>query len=189
LKRPDDDIVGNAGQSVKPSSGPASEGVVVAKKPGLILSCQDGHLSLNHSLMEEAFGSKDHGFVNGLMGQIVQMSNVEGKMDPIVLDFIGGALLELKPRNGMEGILVAQIISNHLLAMKFSRLTMVEKAMERAEKLEVMTTKFMRTTTTQMEALHKLRNGGKQKVKVEHVHVYEGGQAIVGNVGKGGGGE
>ena len=35
---------------------------------------------------------------------------------------------------------------------------------------------------TQVEALAKLRRGGTQKVRVEHVHVYPGGQAIVGNV-------
>lgn len=160
----------------------------VPRKPGLIISLEEGKLELNHTMMEEAFGSKDQGFVDGLISQVIQMSLVAGKVDPIRLDFIGGALMELRPRNGMEAILAAQIISNHLLAMSFSRLTMAETTMERAEKLEVMTTKFFRTTTTQMEALHKLRNGGKQEVKVEHVHVYEGGQAIVGNVEKGGGG-
>jgi hypothetical protein len=33
-----------------------------------------------------------------------------------------------------------------------------------------------------VEALAKLRRGGEQTVRVEHVHVHEGGQAIVGNV-------
>ena len=34
----------------------------------------------------------------------------------------------------------------------------------------------------QVEALAKLRRGGEQTVRVEHVHVYPGGQAVVGNV-------
>ena len=37
-------------------------------------------------------------------------------------------------------------------------------------------------------ALAKLRRGGEQKVKVEHVHVHSGGQAIVGSVQQPGGG-
>jgi len=49
-------------------------------------------------------------------------------------------------------------------------------------------TKMLRTFTAQMEALKKYRTGGQQKVTVEHVHVNEGGQAIVGNVSQGGGG-
>jgi hypothetical protein len=38
---------------------------------------------------------------------------------------------------------------------------------------------------TQVEALRRLRNGGSQTVRVEHVHVNEGGQAIIGNVRSG----
>jgi hypothetical protein len=33
-----------------------------------------------------------------------------------------------------------------------------------------------------LEALNRHRGKGQQKVTVEHVHVHEGGQAIVGNV-------
>lgn len=39
---------------------------------------------------------------------------------------------------------------------------------------------------TQMEALRKHHNGGKQTVTVQHVNVEGGGQAIVGNVAAGG---
>ena len=38
------------------------------------------------------------------------------------------------------------------------------------------------TYATQVEALRRLRNGGSQFVRVEHVHVNEGGQAVIGNV-------
>ena len=43
-------------------------------------------------------------------------------------------------------------------------------------------TKLLRTYTMQTEALAKLKRGGEQTVRVEHVHVYPGGQAIVGAV-------
>jgi hypothetical protein len=42
--------------------------------------------------------------------------------------------------------------------------------------------KLMRAHATQVEALRRLRNGGSQFVRVEHVHVNEGGQAVIGNV-------
>jgi len=48
-------------------------------------------------------------------------------------------------------------------------------------------TKMLRTFMAQMEALKKYRTGGQQKMIVEHVHVNEGGQAIVGTVNQGGG--
>ena len=47
--------------------------------------------------------------------------------------------------------------------------------------------KLARTFTTQVAALKNYRTGGQQKMTVEHVHVHEGGQAIVGNVQGGGG--
>jgi hypothetical protein len=42
--------------------------------------------------------------------------------------------------------------------------------------------KLARTFAAQVEALKQYRNGGEQKMTVQHVHVAEGGQAIVGNV-------
>jgi hypothetical protein len=56
-----------------------------------------------------------------------------------------------------------------------------------------MATKFLRTFAVQMETLARVRRGGKQKVIVEHVHVYPGGKAAVGTFNQqqlgGGGGE
>ena len=42
--------------------------------------------------------------------------------------------------------------------------------------------KLSRTCATLLEALNRHRGKGTQKVTVEHVHVHEGGQAIVGTV-------
>ena len=42
--------------------------------------------------------------------------------------------------------------------------------------------RLLRAYATQVEALRRLRNGGSQTVRVEHVHVNDGGQAIIGNV-------
>jgi hypothetical protein len=43
---------------------------------------------------------------------------------------------------------------------------------------------LMRAYATQVEVLRRLRHGGQQVVRVEHVHVNEGGQAVIGNVKK-----
>ncbi len=42
--------------------------------------------------------------------------------------------------------------------------------------------RLLRAYATQVEALRRLKNGGSQIVRVEHVYVNEGGQAIIGNV-------
>jgi hypothetical protein len=40
----------------------------------------------------------------------------------------------------------------------------------------------MRAYTMQLEAYRRLRHGGDQYVRVEHVHINEGAQAVIGNV-------
>ncbi len=42
--------------------------------------------------------------------------------------------------------------------------------------------RLMRAFAMQVEVLRRLRHGGQQFVRVEHVHVNEGGQAVIGNV-------
>jgi len=48
--------------------------------------------------------------------------------------------------------------------------------------------KLARTFAAQLEALKRYRTGGEQRVTVEHVTVNDGGQAIVGNIARRGGG-
>ena len=42
--------------------------------------------------------------------------------------------------------------------------------------------RLLRAYTAQVEALRRLRSAGQQSIRVEHVTVHDGGQAIVGNV-------
>jgi hypothetical protein len=42
--------------------------------------------------------------------------------------------------------------------------------------------RLMKAYATQVEVLRRLRSGGQQFVRVEHVHVNDGGQAVIGNV-------
>ena len=49
--------------------------------------------------------------------------------------------------------------------------------------------KLLRTYTAQVEALARLRRGGEQRIIVQHAHIDDGGQAIVGAVNHPGGSE
>ena len=42
--------------------------------------------------------------------------------------------------------------------------------------------RLLRTYAIQVETLRRLRNGGSKFVRIEHVHVNEGGQAVIGNL-------
>lgn len=60
-------------------------------------------------------------------------------------------------------------------------------SIRRLEVLGNLTTKFMRTYTMQVEALARKRRKSQQNIRVKHVHVYAGGQAVVGNLSHRGG--
>ena len=81
------------------------------------------------------------------------------------------------------------MIGVHNLAMTAMGRAMIDGQTFEGRQASVnQSTKMLQTFTAQVETLKKYRTGGQQKVTVEHVHVGEGGQAIVGNVNQGGGG-
>jgi hypothetical protein len=159
-------------------------------KPAKLVQGLDGDtLKLNFALARDALGSQDGGFIVGLFNQVLQMTNDgKGKPDEKQLDFIAGALCGIKPKDELEGMLVVQIIANQILSMKFAAMLCATNQIERQEAVERIYTRLARTTPALMDTLRSKRTGGRQRVKVEHVHVHNGGQAIVGNVETGGGG-
>lgn len=99
---------------------------------------------------------------------------------------------ELKPQNYLESMLISQMIQVNGTAGKcMERAFLDGQGFNVRDQFANLAIKFHRTFVAQIEALQKLRGKGGQKVTVEHVHVHEGGQAIVGNVNHapGGGGK
>jgi hypothetical protein len=97
------------------------------------------------------------------------------------------ALMAIGPRDEMEGMMAAQLIAAHNAAMECYRRAMLpEQPFEGRRENLSQANKLSRTYATLMEALNRHRGKGQQKVTVEHVHVHEGGQAIVGNLEGGG---
>jgi hypothetical protein len=92
-------------------------------------------------------------------------------------------LFEMEPQSPMERMLMTQMIqvSNAAAQCMNGGFSPNCSFQERKEYLSL-ATKFHRTFVAQIEALQKLRGKGGQHVRVEHVHVHSGGQAIVGNV-------
>jgi hypothetical protein len=98
------------------------------------------------------------------------------------------AVAGVQPQNETEGALAVQMAATHHLAMTFLERAKQAQQIPAFESNGNMAAKLLRTYTAQVEALAKLRRGGNQTVRVEHVHVHSGGQAIVGNVTHPGGG-
>jgi hypothetical protein len=98
------------------------------------------------------------------------------------------ALEEIGPRDPIEGMLAAQIVAAYDAAMMCLHLMAHEQRLGVRETSLSQANKLMRSCAALVEALDRHRGKGRQVVRVEHVHVYPGGQAIVGAVGQPGGG-
>jgi len=101
----------------------------------------------------------------------------------------GAALVGIAPKNEIEGMIAAQLLACHSASMECYRRAMLDEQTfaGRSENLS-QANKLSRTYAVLLDALNRHRGKGQQKVTVEHVHVHEGGQAIVGNLENRGGG-
>ena len=101
------------------------------------------------------------------------------------------AILETDPQDATELMLATQMATIHNTIMRYSGLAMKGELSKEVANFYVNSiTKMMRTYTAQMEALNKYRNKGKQQITVKHQHVNvnDGGQAVIGDITQGGGG-
>lgn len=103
-------------------------------------------------------------------------------------------MAEIAPANAIEAMLATHLLGVNDAAMIFlAEALKVNKHPETIDANLLRATRLMRLFNEQLEAMQKLKGkAGQQKVTVEHVHVHEGGQAIVGTVnrlpgGRGGG--
>jgi hypothetical protein len=97
------------------------------------------------------------------------------------------ALVGIGPRDELEGMLAAQLLAAHNAAMECYRRAMLgEQTFEGRRENLSQANKLSRTYAVLLDALNRHRGKGQQKVTVEHVHVHQGGQAIVGAVNSAG---
>ncbi|MHC4457706.1 MAG: hypothetical protein ACYS0I_11600 [Planctomycetota bacterium] len=162
-------------------------------KPTIVLQDPDAPLLAVKTL--EALGTPDSDLQSHLLEQIIQTFSGTVSKDShnkeasvIALNRTMAILSGIQPQDELEAMLAAQMIGVHNMAMEtLKRAILGEQTFEGKQVNVNQATKMLRTYIAQMEAIKKYRTGGQQKMIVEHVHVNEGGQAIVGTVHQGGG--
>jgi hypothetical protein len=143
-----------------------------------------------HGKLRKLGGSTDDNFNNVLANQVIQalwLANSDKDERERQIQAAISAMLGVQPRDELEGMLGAQMIATHNAAMEcFRRAMHREQSFEgRRQNLEF-ANKLVRSYAALVETLDKHRGKGQQLVRVEHVHVHSGGQAIVGAINQGG---
>jgi hypothetical protein len=107
----------------------------------------------------------------------VSKSTIEGELNGAL-----SLLQEIAPRDEIEAMLVSQMIVTHLMVAKQARRLHSATTIPQLEANGSLLTKLQRTFIAQLEALQRYRGKAPQQVRVEHVHIHEGGHAIVGAI-------
>jgi hypothetical protein len=134
--------------------------------------------------LNAALGTMSDDFVNASLLQIQAAARSPfGKVSETA---INGALAMIEaaaPRNELEGALAVQY--THTAAM--SVLAKMDSGFGSERRITAFgstAARLMKAYAMQLEVLRRHRGGGQQFVRVEHVHINAGGQAIIGNVRK-----
>jgi hypothetical protein len=137
-----------------------------------------------------AFGSPSHDFINLAIRHLANAVHEKGQPCSSELLNAGLAIVDgIRPENEIEALLAVQMAAAHTLAMECLGRARRAENIPQLDANGNMSNKLLRTFTAQVEALSRIRRGGKQKVVVEHVHVHPGAQAAVGMFVQGDAGE
>ena len=135
--------------------------------------------------LKDALGTSSPAFVDIELARLLSaFRDGAGVIDARAVNAALAVIDGLKPENEIEAMLALQMAVTHGLAMKFSARLYSGKieTIPQQDSAALTLSRLQRAFTTQLDSLSNLRRGGRQKVVVEHVHVYQGGQAIVGNI-------
>jgi hypothetical protein len=143
---------------------------------------------IQNKIISKATGTSCHEYSELLISQaMAAIINHRGFTSSV--NAIRGAMLDLNPRDAMEGMLCSRLIvlQNHLMDC-LARAAPSKQTEQKTDLNINRATKLTRAFNETLEALSRYRRKGQQKITVQHVNVSDGGQAIIGDLRTGGGG-
>jgi hypothetical protein len=145
--------------------------------PPLAHECSIGHPDpdLAELLMMNALGLADRDAMDGILRQLVRASASGGGPDEVNLSFMISMVKSLKPRDSVEAMLVAQMVSVHVLAMRCAQLLATADDLARHDSAARALGRLARTFPAQIEALNRYRSHGEPAINVQNVSVADGG--------------
>ena len=132
--------------------------------------------------MADALGVADRDAMHGILRQLVKASVSGEKPDEVNLSFMISMVKSIKPRDSVEAMLVAQMVSVHVMAMRCAHHLANADDLAQHDSAARALGRLARTFPAQIEALNRYRSHGEPAITVQNVSVGDGGNAIVGNV-------
>jgi hypothetical protein len=142
----------------------------------------DGERKRWWEALKSALGTASSSFVNVSLLQLQAAARLpDGPLSEVSMNAALAMIEAAAPQNEIEGGLAVEMACTHCAAMFV--LSRVHSCTQRSvSAYSAAAAKLLRAYTMQVEALRRLRSGGSQFVRVEHVHIHDQGKALIGPV-------
>ncbi|TCJ38821.1 hypothetical protein E0504_10910 [Parafrankia sp. BMG5.11] len=162
---------GKRGAHAQVQQRPETEGTVLA------LGSPHDDEQGNAVHLAETFATRSDDFVSTTLMHLANATAQGGAPSVPGINTSLALIGAIAPRDELEAALAAQIAATHDLSMAMIARTKTAQQAELMRDFGNIATKLQRTMTAQIKALSDWRRGGEQVVR--HLHIYEGGQAVV----------
>jgi len=144
----------------------------------------DGEAKIWWTRLKKAFGTRSSDFVNASLLQLQTAARLpSGGISEIALNAALAMIEAADPKDEIVGALAVQMACTHTATMAvLARLGGGGGTERRVAGLGSAAARLLRAYSGQVEVLRQLRHGGHQSMRVEHIHINDGGQAVIGNV-------
>ncbi len=134
--------------------------------------------------LADTFGTRSPDFLATQVTELSAAFRTRGNRDATEQELNAGIALvaAIAPENELEAALAVQMAGCHALTTEMIGRAAGADNLNHAQAFGNLAIKLQRTFTGQIEALARMRGKGQQTVRVEHVTVEAGAQAIVGDV-------
>src|SRR4030095_12872971 len=137
---------------------------------------------IGEQLMASTLGVTDREAMHGIIRQLVKASVSGESPDEVNLSFMISMVKSIKPRDSIEAMLVAQMVSVHVMAMRCAHHLANADDLAQHDSAARALGRLARTFPAQIEALNRYRSHGEPAITVQNVSVGGGGQASGGQV-------
>ena len=146
----------------------------------------DGDGKLWWDRLKAALGTTSSDFVNATLVQIQNASRMpSGGISETSVNAVLAFVEAAEPKNEMEAALAIQMACTHAVAMAvLSRAGGAYGGDRHVALMASAGARLLKAFAAQVETLRRLRNGSSQYMRVEHIHLEPGAQAIIGKVEK-----
>ena len=144
----------------------------------------DGNSKLWWSRLQRALGTSSSDFVNAALAQLMAAARLPGGgICPVAMNAALAMIEGQRPKDEVEAAIVMQMACAHGAAMMLlARFGGGGGGDRRVQSLAHATARIITAFNHSAETLRRRRQGGSQYMRIDHVHVTEGGQAVIGNV-------